>query len=66
MTKQPHTPKLPEAKDATAPSMTEAHLQKAQELRRLIGDQRVRVEVPTGERSSKHPIYPVGKRYSVG
>lgn len=67
MTSSPSdTPKPSKPTQDGASAATEADLQKALELRRLIGDPRVRVEVPTRDGSSHHPVSSVAKRYSVG
>ncbi len=41
-------------------------LRKVQELRRLLGDPRVRVEVPVSGGSAEKPDLPIAKRYKVG
>ena len=50
-----------------AQKRAEINLQKVQELRRLIGDPRVRVEVPTVKvtGSSRH-IAPMSRLYHIG
>ena len=51
---------------ATAQSKAELQLRTAQELRRLIGDPRVRVEVPTVKvAGSSQRTYPISRRYSA-
>jgi hypothetical protein len=41
-------------------------LQRAQEIRRILGDPRVRVEVPTENDSEQPPPTPAAQRYEIG
>jgi hypothetical protein len=56
--KKPNEPKIP--------MLSEEQLRRAQELRRIIGDQRVRVEVPTGTDRDERPMVPTSRRYQIG
>jgi hypothetical protein len=53
--------------DAEAARLSELHdLRRAQELRRILGDPRRRVEVPTENTAGQPPITPAAKRYQIG
>ena len=41
-------------------------LQRAQELRRVLGDPRVRVQVPTENDAGIPPTAPMAQRYQIG
>lgn len=45
---------------------TTADLRRAQEIRRLIGDPRVRVQVPTDGVAGEPTPPPAAKRYEIG
>jgi hypothetical protein len=57
---KPNQPQSP-----TAPQENE-DLRRARELRRVIGDPRVRVEVPTGPGPEERPMVPASRRYQIG
>jgi hypothetical protein len=55
--------------EPTIPALTPQEnddLCRARELRRIIGDPRVCVEVPTGTGSDERPIIPASRRYQIG
>lgn len=55
-----------ETKGNETQTKTESKLKEAQELRRLIGDPRVRVEVPTMTECPEKKIpMPISQRYQV-
>jgi hypothetical protein len=62
--RDPNTPNQP-----TIPALTPQEsedLRRARELRRIIGDPRVRVEVPTGSDANERPVIPTSRRYQIG
>ena len=48
------------------PMLSEEQIQRARELRRIVGDQRARVEVPTGTEGDERPSAPASRRYQIG
>jgi len=59
------TPQPGQERDKQISAWDAADLRRAQELRRVLGDPRVRVQVPT-ESDGEPPPTPAAKRYQTG